>query len=289
MLVPRLPIKKFDENGLYQALYINNFKEHLKNFHADISHPHKHDFFMTVLFTSGSGKHTIDFTTYTIESNSLFFLRPEQIHNWEFDEEADGWILFHSEDFYNFYVPNTELNQWPFFSTKNAEFKVSLSPTQTKNILSLFTEISSEYKAIQNFSFLKIASLIIQLYVAISRIFSDTNQSSPRTNIPYQDHFKYFIQLLEQNFTVQHSPKYYAEKMHLTTKHLHRICVANSGKSTSLVIAERLTLEAKRLLASETKTIQEIGLNLGFENTNYFHTFFKKHTGITAKEFLLTL
>lgn len=289
MQIPRLPIKKFDENGLFQAVYINDFKEHLKHFHADITHPHKHDFFMTVLFTTGKGTHTIDFTTYTIESNSLFFLRPEQIHHWEFEEEADGWILFHSEDFYSFYTPNTELEQWSFFSTKNVCYKLNLNQTQGDSIRTFFEEISLEYKAIQNLSFLKIASLIILLYIEISRVFSETIHLPSFSTIPYQDHFKHFSHHLEQNYSTQHSPRYYAENMLLTTKHLHRICIANSGKNTSRLIADRIILEAKRMLASETKTVQEIALILGFENTTYFHTFFRKNTGMTAKQFQLTV
>jgi AraC-like DNA-binding protein len=71
----------------------------------------------------------------------------------------------------------------------------------------------------------------------------------------------------------------------MTTKHLHRICLACTGKSTSQLIAERLMLEAKRKLVSDSKSIQEIADELGFENYPYFHLFFKKHAGETPKEF----
>ena len=96
MTLPRLPIEKFDENGLLQAFYVNRFSEHLKKYHSDINHPHKHDFYLTVFFEKGRGRHDIDFNSFPIHPNSVFFLQPEQIHHWEFEEEPEGWIFFHS-------------------------------------------------------------------------------------------------------------------------------------------------------------------------------------------------
>lgn len=289
MNIPRLPIKKFDENGFYQAVYINNFKEHLKTFHADISHPHKHDFYITVLFTRGSGSHMIDFTTYSIEPYTLFFLRPEQIHNWAFEEEADGWILFHSEEFYTRFATQVELFDWPFYSPKNSNFILHLSPDQSKKIEHNFQEISDEYKGIQTLSFLKIANLITLQYIELARIFNQHYHSAKDSTVSYYDHFKRFTQLLELHFKTEHNPKFYAEKLFLTTKHLHRVCVSNTGKNTTQYIAERIILEAKRMMASDAQTKNEIALQLGFENTNYFHTFFKKNTGLTTKEFSASL
>lgn len=286
MTIPRLPIRKFDENGLYHAVYINDFKEHLRTFHADIDHPHKHDFFMTVMFTAGKGKHTIDFTTYSIEPNTVFFLRPEQIHHWEFEEEASGWIVFHSEDFYSFYTPHTELEFWLFFSSNNSNFRLQLTPDQSSSIVSMFEQIAAEYHSVKAHTFLKIASYIQLLYIELDRMFAATYEVETSLKKPYQDHLKSFNKLLESHFKEQHSPKYYAENLSITTKHLHRICSVHFGKSPSKIIAERIVLEAKRMLVSETKTSQEIALILGFENPDYFHTVFKKISGQTTKQFI---
>jgi len=288
MLIPRLPIRKFDENGLFQAVYVNDLQEHLRTFHADISHPHKHDFFITVLFLAGKGTHTIDFTTYSVEANSLFYLRPEQIHHWEFDEPAVGWILFHSEDFYSFHVPHFELDNWSFFSPKNDTHKLELSSDQMQDLRRYFEQIAAEYKTIQTYSFLKIASHLLLLYIEIERIRSGIIPPESSTKKPYHDHFKHFNKLLEQHFRAQHSPKFYADALLITTKHLHRICEMNTGKNPSRFIADRIVLEAKRMLVSETMTVREIALQLGYENPDYFHTIFKKITGITTKQFLLS-
>lgn len=57
------------------------------------------------------------------------------------------------------------------------------------------------------------------------------------------------------------------------------------GKAPSQLIAERLILEAKRLLHLTHKSIKEIASELGFEDRFYFSRFFKKEVGVAPKIF----
>lgn len=285
MNFPRLPIEKFDENGLLQAFYINRFSEHLKKHHSDINHPHKHDFYLTVFFEKGKGKHEIDFNSYPIQPNSIFFLQPEQIHHWEFEEEAEGWIFFHSEDFYKLYVTHFELIQWPFFKSRDSNPTLQTPKESVPILQQRFSEIMQEYKQNTKHSFLKIASLSQLIYADLARIYTEQHANSLQKNNLYQSHFQHFIKLLEKQYLNQKNASFYASELAMTTKHLHRICLSCAGKSTTQLIAERLILEAKRKLVSESKSIQEIANELGFENHPYFHLFFKKHAGETPKQF----
>ena len=282
---PRLPIEKFDENGLLQAFYVNRFSEHLKKHHSDIDHPHKHDFYLTVFFEKGSGTHAIDFKSYSVHPNSVFFLQPEQIHHWEFDEEAEGWIFFHSEDFYKLYAAHFELYQWPFFQSRDANPTLDISPETAVILQQRFAEIMLEYKENTKHSFLKIASLSQLIYADLARVYAEQATGMVQKNNLYQDHFHRFIKLLDEKYIQHKNASFYASELAMTTKHLHRICLSCAGKSTSQLIAERLILEAKRKLVSDSKSIQEIADELGFENYPYFHLFFKKHAGETPKEF----
>lgn len=285
MNLPRLPIEKFDENGLLQAFYVNRFSEHLKKYHSDITHPHKHDFYLTVFFEKGKGRHDIDFNAHSIEPNSVFFLQPEQIHHWEFDEEAEGWIFFHSEDFYKLYAAHFELYQWPFFQSRDSNPKLQITEESAATLKLRFEEMMLEYTKNTKHSFLKIANLSQLIYADLARIYSQQSSDIVQKNTLYQDHFHRFVKLLDEKYMQQKNASFYASELAMTTKHLHRICLACTGKSTSQLIAERLILEAKRKLVSDSKSIQEIADELGFENYPYFHLFFKKHAGETPKDF----
>nr|WP_305051013.1 AraC family ligand binding domain-containing protein [Elizabethkingia bruuniana] len=84
----------FQENNASSGFYFNTMKGHLKSSHKHIEKPHRHDFYVTVLFTQGSGVHEIDFQSYDVQAGSLFFLSPGQIHSWELSDDTDGYIFF---------------------------------------------------------------------------------------------------------------------------------------------------------------------------------------------------
>jgi len=283
MAFPRLHIEKFDENGKFQSFYVNRFSEHLTKYHVDIDHPHKHDFYITILFTHGRGRHDIDFNSYTIEPGSIFFLQPEQVHYWEFDEEPEGWIFFHSADFYKLYSPQMELKHWPFFNGTDAN--PMLKTTNFAELTPHFKAMFHEYRSPQTYTFLKIAALVQLIYSDLARLFVVQNSPAEAENSLYQHHFTRFEELLETHFVTQKQASFYASELGMTTKHLHRICDETTGKSTSQLIADRIILEAKRKLADPSLSLSQVAEQLGYDNYPYFHLFFKKHCGETPKNF----
>lgn len=97
---PIYEINKFNYNTLIEDVYINTFKTHLLT-NSFIEKSHSHNFYLLVLFTEGSGKHTIDFKTYKIEPGAFFLLQPGQIHSWKLSSDIEGYILFYTSEFYN--------------------------------------------------------------------------------------------------------------------------------------------------------------------------------------------
>ena len=94
-IFPVLNINDFDFEGDTNQFYANQFSNHLYDFHKSITKPHKHDFFLSVLFTHGHGTHDIDFNTYDIKPGSLFFMLPGQTHDWTLSDDIEGYIFFH--------------------------------------------------------------------------------------------------------------------------------------------------------------------------------------------------
>lgn len=78
-----------------------------------------------------------------------------------------------------------------------------------------------------------------------------------------------------------------ADDVGLSVNYLRNIYKEATGQSLSAYItAEKLNLICKMLQTSDM-TIQEISEKLGFTTRNYFFTFFKKHTGMTPKQYRL--
>ena len=101
----------------------------------------------------------------------------------------------------------------------------------------------------------------------------------------WQAGFRRFRKMLDADFTLQHQVKHYASALGMSEKTLSRLCMAATGSSAKVVINQRLTLEAKRLLAHTRLAVQVIGRDLGFEEATNFVKFFRKETGQTPLAF----
>jgi len=81
--------------------------------------------------------------------------------------------------------------------------------------------------------------------------------------------------LLEQNFINQRQTTFYANKLAISSSVFTKKCKEFLGKPPSIIIQERVTLEAKKLIHLTRKSIKEIASILNFEDEHYFSRYFK--------------
>ncbi len=67
--------------------------------------------------------------------------------------------------------------------------------------------------------------------------------------------------------------------------HLNSVIKKNTGKSTSVIIHDRMVAEAKALLRNTSWNVAEIAYALGFAYPSHFNKYFKKFTEVTPLEF----
>jgi AraC-like DNA-binding protein len=102
-----------------------------------------------------------------------------------------------------------------------------------------------------------------------------------------------FMELLERQFPIEsqlqrinlRSATDFANQLAVHVNHLNRALKETTGKTTSQIIGERITQEARALLKHTDWNISEIGFTLGFEELPHFINFFKKNTHVSPKSF----
>jgi AraC-like DNA-binding protein len=126
-----------------------------------------------------------------------------------------------------------------------------------------------------------------QLYALLLRlsIVHDGRDSELDVTSNSAERFRAFQQLLEINFAKWHQVAYYTSRLGCSGKSLTRAAVQLAGVTAKAVIALRINLEAKRLLAHSTMSITLIGERLGFEDPTNFVKFFRRETACTPGEF----
>jgi len=283
--LPILNIKEFRNHNPDATFYANFFIPHLKEHHGTISAPHKHDFYLTVFFTKGSGTHEIDFSSYPIKPGSIFLLNPGQTHHWELSDDIDGYVLFHSKSFYDMAFNGRSVNNFPFFySTQNSPC-LYLGGINIEKLEVLFKSVVEEYQVFSLLKRQKITSLLDIIYIELSRFCVDETISNNKKINSYSIKFRELEILIEENYKAEKSPQFYSSKLFISPKHLNRITKEMVGKTTSDLIIERVLLEAKRMLIHANDNFTEIADDLGYEDYSYFSRLFKNKSGENPSQF----
>lgn len=94
-----------------------------------------------------------------------------------------------------------------------------------------------------------------------------------------------FRELLVQRCREHRDVSYYASELCVTPDYLSRVIREYDGGSAIKWIATAVVTEAKYLMRQPGKTINEVALEMNFPDQSTFGKFFKKHTGISPKEY----
>lgn len=102
--------------------------------------------------------------------------------------------------------------------------------------------------------------------------------------------FLKFLEAIRSNYENNYSVKKFAAILKSTEAKLNEQSKLHAGKTAQNVIYSLVVSEAKRLLNYEKDvSVKEIAFKLGFKDPFYFSNFFKKHTGISPKEYRASL
>lgn len=280
---PVYSIEQFNCNSVTSDLYINTFKNHLMN-HSFIEKPHRHNFYLLVFFTNGSGTHEVDFDRFAIHPGSAFVLQPGQMHHWVLSEDIEGFIVFYSAEMYNLYFGNKTIEDYPFYFSIQNSPEIVLDEQEIKSVLPYFESLIAETQTHKLLQRDKIMNLLDIIHIELARKYNEIYVHETHS---YNVKIKNLEQLLEQKFKEEKSAAFYASELNITLKHLNRICNEILKKTTTEVIVDRIILEAKRMLLDKNWTVNEIAFALGYEDYSYFTRMFKKHTSVTPTTFRL--
>ena len=127
-------------------------------------------------------------------------------------------------------------------------------------------------------------NLLKALVYEVSGIFDKHIRFTPEQS-RQSEIFSEFIKLCARYFRTERSLQFYADKLYISPKYLSVVVKQASNKTASEWIDDYVVNEAKTLLKTTTKTIQEISYELNFANQSFFGKFFKRKTGVTPGHF----
>lgn len=271
-----LSSNKTTYNGNY--IFCETIESRSEEFNWEVK-PHFHSA-LYQLFYAESGYATL----YTakeeicLEAPFMVFIPPLNIHGFHFGPYIDGRILTFSDCY-------TETLHERYPNILHAlDTLMVIKENELDTFRDTFNKIYDEFNQHKEGKELLLEHL---LYLLVLQFFR-YSQEQPACKQGYSNklyYFKKFQHLIKVSKSPFTSLQSYADNLHITPKHLNRVCRTLKQMSALQVVQVELILKAKAQLHHLNSNISEIAYELGFDDPSYFTRLFKKHTGFTPNEY----
>ncbi len=247
---------------------------------------HRHNY-QTILWTRhGKSMHVIDGQAITTFAQTLLLIARGQVHKLKaLSQDYQGVNIRFKDDF----LPHTIVQTWNYqatlFNSLNITQPLAIPKVEVPLVEDVMKLLMHEQDRTDSFGRYDVLRQLLQyLLIMIERTYRLSLVDNNYDDGNYQQ-YQRFLTLLEADFTRHHDVKHYADKLHLSPRHLSDISNKVVAKSIKQIIVDRLMLEAKRHLQFTTLSVKEIAYALGYESPVYFSQAFKQATKQSPMEY----
>lgn len=248
--------------------------------------PVKTDHFALILCIRGSCLKTVGQFTFEVVPQSIHIISPGELNS--FKDGSDDlllyMLLFRKEFIANTFIKEgiletlLDLNPEhpPIYLLNNNEYAVTRR---------LFEKIEREYRQENSFYLQMVRLMIVELLYEINRSV-EKSQKDPVKQVGRQFSLvRAFRRLVADNFLHMRTVQQYAEKLHVSARHLSEQVKHETGENALTIIHKRIYLEAQYLLSTSLYSIKEVADKLNFDTSSHFSRFFKHFAGINPSQF----
>ena len=234
----------------------------------------------------GSARAMYDMRVITHQKNDLAFIMPGHImHPLDCTEDFTYALFFISPKmfddlrFHTFSHDYEKFNYTPVCSLTDEQADHLLAIVDQLIIIANHTDEEMPHRYQTLLAQLAVGYEFLNLY---RREQDKQWRENRRTEL-----FNRFCDLVVKHYKESRKINYYADLLNLTPKYLSKaIRTATNGISPGDWIEQYVIAQAKRLIETRaTQTLQETAYMLGFSEPTSFYRFFKRLTGMTAKQY----
>jgi AraC family transcriptional regulator, transcriptional activator of pobA len=248
------------------------------------NYPFKQDVVVAIICIRGSFKGTVNLKQYNAEAPCLFIVLADQILQYEyFSEDFSGLFIVMSKRFLENLFMNMQ-ESIPLFLSVQENPWTPLTKDELDSMTEYYSMLQKTIRKKDNPHRIEIVKHLTQAF-----FYGSSYQFHKIPGVDKKSKqdilLEKFLNHVKTYFREQRGAGFYADKLCLTPKYLSKVISESSGKSANDWIDNHVTLEAKALLKSTNMTIQQISDELNFPSQSFFGKYFKRHVGISPKEY----
>lgn len=269
-------------NGGLEVGLFEKYMEEMPSLASPHSHPH-----FEIFVVEGQGIHLNDFNQYPVDGPSLVLIGPGQIHGWLEYAELRGPAIIFEREYVTTHLPLTasDIIQDLFYPSTDQMPVVPLKD-HADDMLALSRRIQAELASGGNWHREITHAMLALVLFTSARLRAQAIGEGVHNASMEARLLRGFQLAVEQHFLKHRTIAAYTKMLDVSATTLNTVIRDLTGSTPATILRNRLVLEAKRLLANSTLTIQQVSYALGFSDASYFTKFFQKATGLTPTRFV---
>jgi len=244
------------------------------------------NYYALFLRLEGETKRTINQFDYMIKPRSIQLVNPGAIYSFKDVTQASRtFVLLFDEAFIQQNNLDDSIGSTLLAFHRMYQSDIVLDVTKFAQVVAIYEQLSSElrekkddYKAVSKMLINQLLFLLKRekLNLGVKKKLSRAEQISAE-----------FLVLIEDHFYQKKSVKEYAQLLDITPKHLTETIQATLHHAALSYIHVRIVKEIQFLLCFSDMSIKQIASMLNFETLSLLGRFFKRHEGMSPKEYRL--
>ncbi|MGI5173323.1 helix-turn-helix domain-containing protein [Treponema sp. OMZ 840] len=281
---------------MYQLFAQKYWKERAVPFHFEFRNNqapfpiHCHDFHELVYIYSGTAIHLTNYGNYEIKGGDILSIKPGQCHGFK---KINNLVLMNILIQPSFLTQNNlHLNSIPAYNLlfeqcmkkkaeKNPPVHFTLSNAQSFEVRALIESMQQEIRGQYSGYITQAITFFLQLVVLLVRIYENKDYSICLSDNPSVR----LIDYIETHFHKNIETSNLVEISGMSPSSVLRTCKRITGYSPSVYQKRLRMFSAINELVQSNKSITQIALDIGYNDSNYFSRLFKDFINLTPSEY----
>lgn len=265
------------------SIHIFRGEDTLKSIRTEMP-AHRNMFYEIGLIRQAYVSSSLSDTAYQLFNKPHIYCAAEgQLREWKREGDWKGLLCMFKPELLNWSSLNVQIEKKYKFFARYTPKVIPLDPYEACRFQELFEQMYQEYCQNQDKGSELVLAYLQTILLKLQKVFDlhFGSYDNPPAQSRSEELAILFKILIEKQALDNQNLDYYAQALHISTKHLEKVVSQYFNQSPGMMIKNVILCEAKSLLFQTPLTVAEIAYQLRFEDPSYFNKFFKRYTGLT--------
>lgn len=253
------------------VLHVERIKDRAAGLDWTIA-PHRHVHLHQVfLLLGGTITLTLDGADIPLQPPAILNVPRDHVHGFSFSRGTEGYVLtLPAQDFPDLFAPEAEMA------------RSIARPFVAKADLTLSAQFDAVFRQYQSAAPFRKTLLRAATATLMGMVLASAGQPSvpPATRDSTDPRVSAFQAQVRLHLREKYGVEDHARKLAVSSRHLSRLCLAQTGLSAKAFIEAERMREACRLLVYTRMSVQGVAYHLGYDDPAYFSRAFRRQIGL---------